>query len=244
VAIRSGAQQRTFTVDASPGADIVRDLEFAPAAAGTAATGTVAVVTEPEGAAVTIDGAMVGAAPVSIDLPAGTHRVSVAGATGSSERDINLVAGQNASVVFSLARTAVPANGWVQIAAPFDVQVLEDGEVIGNGATRVRLRPGSHDLVIMNSALGYEEDRRVSIGAGQTVSVRVEPPTVAININARPWAEVTLDGVSLGQTPIANAIVPIGARRLVFRHPELGERQQNVMVTSKPGQRIAIDLTK
>ena len=241
VTIRSGEQQRSFDIDAAPGADIVRDLEFAAAAP---LTGTVAVVTEPEGAAVTIDGTPAGAAPVSIDLPAGTHRISVSSAAGTSEREITLAVGQNASVVFSLAPRALPANGWVQISAPFDVQLVENGEVIGNGATRVMLRTGSHDLILLNGALGYEEDRRVTVGPGQTISVRVDPPLVALNINARPWAEVTLDGVALGQTPIANAMVPIGARRLVFRHPDLGERQHNVIVTSKPGQRVAIDLTK
>jgi hypothetical protein len=241
VTVQSGPQQRAFTVNASAGADIIRDFEFAAAAP---ATGTVAVVTEPEGAAVTIDGAAVGMAPVSIDLAPGTHHVSVASAAGKSERAIILKEGQNASVVFSLGTGAVRANGWLQISAPFEVQLLEDGEVIGDGATRVMLPPGRHNLVILNASLAYRETRTVTVGAGQTAALRIDPPAVALNINARPWAEVTLDGVSLGQTPIANAMVPIGARRLVFRHPDLGEREHNLVVTTRPGQRIAVDLTK
>lgn len=249
VTVQSGAQQRAFTIEASAGADMVRDLEFAAAAP---ATGTVAVVTEPAGAMVTVDGAEVGAAPVAVELPPGTHHVSVSSAAGISEREIILMEGQNASVVFSLGRPAVRATGllavretgWLQISAPFQVQLIEDGEVIGDGASRVPLPPGRHDVVIINASLAYRELRSVSVGPGQTVAVRVDPPSVALNINARPWAEVTLDGVSLGQTPIAQAMVPIGARRLVFRHPELGEREHNLVVTTKPGQRIAVDLTK
>jgi hypothetical protein len=31
---------------------------------------------------------------------------------------------------------------------------------------------------------------------------------------------------------------------MVFRHPQLGERKQTVMVTAKGPNRIAVDLTK
>jgi hypothetical protein len=226
-----------------------------------AGAASLTINSRPAGALVTVDGADHGATPLTLQIAPGSHDVTVR--SGSQERSFSVNAGAGSDILrdFEFAPPPVPvvetvvaapeppppvapAVGWLRISAPFDVQLIEDGEVIGDGDARLTLRAGTHDLVVMNSALGYEEDRRVSVGVGQTVSVRIDAPVVALNINARPWAEVSLDGVSLGQTPIANALVPIGARRLVFRHPELGERQQNVVVTTKAGQRIAIDLTR
>ena len=63
-------------------------------------------------------------------------------------------------------------------------------------------------------------------------------------MNARPWAEVMVDGTSIGQTPIANLQVGVGPHELVFRHPQLGERKQTVVVTAKGPNRIAMDFTK
>ena len=65
-----------------------------------------------------------------------------------------------------------------------------------------------------------------------------------LSANARPWADVLIDGISVGQTPIANLAVPIGTHQVVFRHPQLGERRESVVVGVKGPNRIAVDLTK
>ena len=44
-------------------------------------------------------------------------------------------------------------------------------------------------------------------------------------LNALPWAEVWIDGESIGETPIGKVSVPIGWHEIVFRHPELGEKR-------------------
>ena len=65
-----------------------------------------------------------------------------------------------------------------------------------------------------------------------------------LSVNAVPWADVSLDGVSLGTTPLGELAVPIGAHELVFRHPQLGERRQTVTVKAQTPARIGIDLRK
>jgi hypothetical protein len=67
---------------------------------------------------------------------------------------------------------------------------------------------------------------------------------VPVSANARPWADVIVDGISVGQTPIANLQLTIGTHDVVFRHPQLGERRQAVTVTQNGPNRIAVDLTK
>jgi hypothetical protein len=62
--------------------------------------------------------------------------------------------------------------------------------------------------------------------------------------NARPWADVFVDGTSVGQTPISNLAVPIGTHQVLFRHPQLGERRESVVVNVKGPNRVAADFSK
>jgi hypothetical protein len=103
---------------------------------------------------------------------------------------------------------------------------------------------GVHDLVVTNERLGYEETRRTNILAGKVTNVRIAPPKAPLNVNARPWAEVLVDGVEVGQTPLANLPVPIGPHDVVFRHPQLGERRQTIVVTTQGPNRVTQDFTK
>jgi len=98
--------------------------------------------------------------------------------------------------------------------------------------------------VLANRAVGYQEARRVDVAAGKTTAIRVDAPQASVSVNARPWAEVLVDGASIGQTPIANVLVAVGAHDVVFRNPQLGERKQTFLVTAKGPNRIATDLTK
>ncbi len=243
VSVRSASHVRDLTVYATPGSEIVRDIEF-PGTAAAPALASMTVTAEPQGARIAVNGQPIGVAPITIgDLAPGRYHVVASDANGTAERVIDLASGENNSVAFVLAGAA--AVGWLQVSAPFDVQLIENGEIVGtNASTRVMLLAGRHELLIVNRALEFSEARHIDLRRGQTMQVSVEAPHVAININARPWAEVSVDGKPLGETPIANVDVAVGTRRLVFRHPALGERQETVVITTKPGQRIAVDLTK
>jgi hypothetical protein len=210
------------------------------------AVGRVSVVTDPPGAHVAVDGKARGTSPITIvDLTPADHKVTVTSDTGSAERTVTVAAGGTASVMFSLPRVSGPVGGWLTLSAPFDVEVVEHDDVIGtSGTSRIMLAAGRHDITILNRSLGYQDARRVEVTAGKTVSVRVDPPKVSVSVNARPWAEVTLDGNSVGQTPISNLLVAVGSHELVFRHPQFSERRQTLVVTAKGPNRIAADLTK
>ena len=245
LSVRNGDEERVVPVTVTAGGDIVRDLEM-NAAAPLAVFGGVSIATDPPGARVTVDGQLAGTSPVTLDeLAVGEHTIVVASATGSAEKKVTVAAGHTASVVFSLPKVSGPVGGWLSVSAPFDIQVTEGADVIGTGsASKIMLAAGRHDIVLANRTLEYQESRRLEIVPGQTTVVRVEAPTVPVNVNARPWAEVTLDGESLGQTPISNATVSVGTHQLAFRHPQLGERRQTIVVTAKGPNRVAVDLTK
>jgi hypothetical protein len=147
--------------------------------------------------------------------------------------------------MFSLPKAAGPLGGWLSISAPFDVDVVDHDDVIGTSATsRIMLAAGRHHITLTNQSLGYEEARSLEVTAGKTIAIRIDPPKVPVSVNARPWAEVILDGNTVGETPISSLLVPIGSHELAFRHPQFAERRQTVVVTVKGPNRIATDLTK
>src|SRR5262245_43046433 len=226
VAVRLGPEVRTIPVTVTAGADIVRDLEMS-AAPPADRFGLLSIGTDPPGARVTIDGQSVGTSPLTIDrLSPGEHHVAVTSSTGSADKKVTIAAGRTASVVFSLPRTSGPIGGWLSVSAPFDVQVIEKDEVIANGSSKIMVADGRHDIVFANRALGYQDTRRLDVTAGQTTVVRIDSPPSTISVNARPWADVSIDGTDLGQTPISNATVSVGSPQLVFRHPARGERRE------------------
>jgi serine/threonine-protein kinase len=204
------------------------------------------VTTEPPGARVTIDGEARGVSPVTVgELAAGHHKISVAGAGGvSADRIVTTEAGVTTSVVFSLPKAPTLTAGWLTITAPFEVRVVEGSEVIGtSAAAKIMIPAGSHELGLVNPSLGYESHRKVVIEPGQTATVRVDA-SAPLNANARPWAEVVIDGAPVGVTPIANFVLPLGYHQVIFRHPTLGERREDVVVTLLGPNRVSIDMTK
>jgi hypothetical protein len=245
ITVRSAGDERIVPLTIASGAEVSHYFEMKPAEP-VVVVGRVSVVTDPPGARVSVDGKARGTSPITVtDLTPADHKVTVTSDTGSAERTITITAGGTASVMFSLAKVSGPVAGWLSISAPFDIEVVEHDDVIGTGGTsKIMLAAGRHDITLLNRSLGYQEARKVDVTAGKTMSLKVDPPKVNISVNARPWADVSLDGASLGQTPISNLQVAVGTHEMVFRHPQLGERRQTVTVTAKGPNRIAADLTK
>jgi eukaryotic-like serine/threonine-protein kinase len=245
ITVRSAGDERIVPLTLASGAEVSHYFEMKPAEPAVV-VGRVSVVTDPPGARVSVDGKTRGTSPITVtDLTPADHKVTVTSDTGSAERTITVTAGGTASVMFSLPKVSGPVGGWLAIAAPFDVEVVEHDDVIGSGGTsKIMLAAGRHDITLLNRSLGYQEARKVDVTAGKTMAIKVDPPKVNISVNARPWADVSLDGASLGQTPISNLQVAVGTHEMVFRHPQLGERRQSVTVTVKGPNRIAADLTK
>ena len=245
ITVRSGDDERVVPLNIAAGAEVSQYYEM-KAGEPAVIVGRVSVVTDPPGARVTIDGKARGTSPITVpDLTPSEHKVTVTSDAGSAERTVTVTAGGTASVMFSLPKVSGPVAGWLSITAPFDVEIAEHDDVLGSsGTNRIMLAAGRHDITLTNRSLGYQDVRRVDVAGGKTMSIRIDPPKVAVSVNARPWAEVTLDGNNLGQTPIANLSVAVGSHDMVFRHPQFGERRQTVVVTVKGPNRITADLTK
>jgi hypothetical protein len=245
ITLRRGTAERTLPVTLSAGADVAHYLDLGSSEPVPARNGKLSIVTDPPGARVQLDGEPRGTSPLLLDVAPAEHKVSVTSEAGSAERTVAVDAGGTASVLFSLPKVAAPLAGWIAIASPIDVQVIEgDGVVAVGKASKVMMPAGRHEVTIVNDSLGFREKRIVEVGTGKTTAVRIDPPRRSININARPWADVIIDGASVGQTPIANVVLPIGPHEIVFRHPQLGERRETKLITVPGPNRIAVDMIK
>jgi eukaryotic-like serine/threonine-protein kinase len=247
VLVRTNGAERTLRLSLGSGAQMAQYLDLKPnPPADVASRGRLSIVTDPPGARVAVDGRPRGVSPLVIeDLAPAAHSVSVTSDTGSAQRTITVADGTTKEVVFSLPRSQAPLGGWVTVTSPFPVDVIEHDEVIGtSGTARTMLAAGSHDVVLRNDSVGYEAHHRIDVPAGGVATLEVVPPKGSVNVNARPWADVLVDGVSVGQTPLANLMLPVGTHQMTFRHPQLGERRENVLVSAKSVNRVAVDLSK
>jgi hypothetical protein len=212
-----------------------------PSTAPPGTTGVLDITSEPTGATVTVDDVHRGRTPLVLKgLRPGTHTVAITAGSATIRRTVAVGAGGTATVMASLP-AARPDVGWVSFDMPFEAEVLQRGRVLGTTASaRIALPPGAHDLEVRNRGLGYSETIGVQVVAGQTVRPTVNAPTGLVYINALPWAEVLIDGESVGTTPLANLPVAIGTHTIVLRHPTLGERRQTINVVGGTPLRLGM----
>jgi serine/threonine protein kinase len=233
-------------------------------------TGTLVVTTNPAGAEAFVDGVRRGNTPITLQLLAGSHNVELRGQGEPRVIPITLAPGQQvaqyvdlpaalppaethaeaapqppAPVERALAEAPASAPGWIAVNGKLEVQLFEDGHLLGTSKIeRIMVPAGRHDLEMVNELIGYRGTRAVQVAPGKVTNVIVDVPKGSMAINALPWAEVWMDGVKIGDTPIGNFAVAAGSHDVVFRHPDLGEQRETVLVTLKNPVRLSVDMRK
>jgi hypothetical protein len=243
--LRGDGPPRLMPITMTAGAQISQYIEIPKVAAN---AGQLQVRTEPAGARVSVDGVLRGTSPVTVpDLTPGEHAVSLESASGSVKQVVAIEAGITASLMVPLSggTEGVPVSGWIAVTAPADVQVFENKRLIGTSQSdRLMVSAGRHDLEIVNETLGYRTTRTLQVSPGKVTPIKIDFPKGTIALNAVPWAEVWVDGEKVGDTPIGNLSLTLGAHEIVFRHPELGEQRHAATVTLNSPARLSVDLRK
>jgi hypothetical protein len=244
VTITSNGVSRTLPLTVDGGAVLSQYVELA--VEPQSAKGRLEIGSDPPGAEVRIDGALRGVAPLVVaDLPVGQHKVTVSNGDTTVNRTVSVTGGSTATVVVSTAGAPAAAAGWLTFDAPFEMEVREGARLIGTTRTdRLMLPVGAHDLVVTNADLEFTAKRTVHIVAGKTDNVSISPPSGKLSVNAVPWADVSIDGKSVGTTPLGNVSVPIGSHEILWHHPQLGERRQTVSIKAQSPTRLGVDFTK
>jgi hypothetical protein len=246
VELRGHGVPRVIPMKIAPGAIISHTVEM-PAAAGPTGGGVLHVSSEPEGARVTLDGTPRGYTPLAVsELAPGDHDLVLESDRGVVQRRVRIDPGVAASVVVPMnaaASAGGPVSGWIAMAAPFALQIFEDGRLIGTtDSERIMMQAGRHTIEVANDTLGYRDRKTIDVRPGKVSTVTIDLPRGTVSLNATPWAEVWIDGTRIGETPLGNVAVPIGPHEIVFRHPQLGEKRHATTVTLTKATRVSVDM--
>lgn len=203
----------------------------------------VVIETADPGDTVLLDGKPVGTTPLRLTVNSGIRAIRLVRAelpvvqatpqsTGEAENAARTVA--------AIERAAAQQrSGGVRVSSPIELKVLEDDKVLGSTADGpIVTTAGSHQFDFINAALGFRVRQTVTIRAGVLTALAITPPMGRVSFNAEPWAQVLIDEKPIGDTPLANVAVAVGEHQVVFRHPQLGERQQVVTVRADAPARV------
>jgi hypothetical protein len=243
VLLHNPAGERRLTVRVDPGTRVSENVDM-PSAIG---LGRLDVISEPAGARVSVDGIAAGRTPLKArDLSVGRHAIIVADGATSVTRTVDITAGATMSMFISLTTPAAStATGTLAVESPIELRLIEDGHVLGlsNGAPLV-FSPGKHKLELVSDALEMRLTRTVTVESGKADRLSIPAPNGTVFINASPWADVSVDGRSIGVTPLGDVSVPVGSHEVLWRHPQLGERRRTVNVGAQTPVRLTMDMTR
>jgi PEGA domain-containing protein len=240
---RSDAGERTIRLAVERGTRVVENVDMP---APPSALGHMEVTSDPTGARVALDGKAVGQTPITLqNLPTGRHAVAIGSGSNVVNRAVDVRAGVASTVFVALAASAPTSTGTFVVDAPVDLRLLESGELLGvSNAAPLPLRAGRHQFELVNEALELQLTRSVTINTGKLTRLSVPVPNGTLFANATPWAEVFVDGRSVGVTPLGNVAVAVGRHAVTWRHPQLGERRGSITVGARTPARITMDMTR
>jgi hypothetical protein len=182
--------------------------------------------------------------------PASANRAPAAndvasGRSGAQPRQTPTAQPARPAPAVATSNPPVREPGWVTISAPIELNVSEKGTLLGTTrGPRILLSPGGHVLQLESPTFGYRENQWVRIHSGRATTLPVALPQGIVHVNATPWADISIDGKSFGQTPIGNLKLTIGSYEVVFRHPQLGEKTVSALVKVGSPTRVSADLTQ
>jgi hypothetical protein len=189
-----------------------------------------------------------GTTPLTVrDLTPGSHDVLINLAGQQLRESVTVQSGTIVQLSAAFPATGSNrASGWIAVSSSVELTILENGQVIGTTRTpRIMVLAGRHTLELVNERLGFRASRTVEVEEGSTAAVALELPKGTVSVNALPWAEVWVQDRKVGDTPLANLSLTIGTHQLLFRHPTLGERRQEVTITAAGAPaRVSVDMRR
>lgn len=217
--------------------------------AGAALGGRLSIRSAPSGAEVSIDGRLYGKTPLTLLAVSPGERRIVLRLDGREVRQtVQVEPGGTASVIAPMSNaTTSPSipSGWIAIVSKADLDIFEGDVLVGSTRSpQVMMPAGVHKVRLVSEALGYEGTQQMRVEPGKVARINLTLPESTINLNALPWAEVLIDGKSVGETPVGNLPLGIGTHEITFRHPELGEKTVSTVVKANAPTRVTVDLRK
>lgn len=245
VVFRTEGSERQLELKVEANTRVSENVDMPPAVA---ATGVLEITSDPTGARVSLDGTSAGQTPLTLrNVSAARHSIVVSANGSSITRAVEVASGATASVFVALGSSNAggAASGTFAVDSPIEMRVLENGQLLGlSNAAPIVVSAGRHQFDLVNESLQLRINRAVSVDAGKLTRIAVTVPNGTLAVNALPWAEVFVDGRSVGVTPLGSVSVPVGTHEVVWRHPQLGEKRRTVVVGAESPARVTMDMSK
>ncbi len=227
VEFKRNAVTRTQTIAVKQGAEVPVSVDW-----NQKAIGSLQVNSTPTGAKVSVDGKLRGQTPLTLDdLPAGPHTVLIDSSEGAVRHKVQIAEG----VTESLTESIYP--GWLHLSSPIEVTILDGGKpALLDDSNRVLLKPGTHTLRIENRGLAFSQTKQVEIEPGGTTKIAIEVPTSTLTVTGSTGADVFVDGVKAGTTPLTEFRVALGSHDVMVVDKSGVTRHASVKATTKPVQ--------
>src|SRR5262245_11490115 len=117
--------------------------------------------------------------------------------------------------------------GELAVSAAVPVEIYRGDELLGSTPTTLQLPAGPQTLEYRYQGLRQTATHLITAQGTTTATISF---LIKVQVNAKPWAQVFLDGVRLtpiGQTPLGDVSVPIGSV-LVFQNPGFPDKRYRV----------------
>jgi CheY-like chemotaxis protein len=200
--------------------------------------GRLQVNSEPAGAHVLVDNVPRGVTPLTLDdVPLGTHVVMLQSNTGSVKRSVTIKSDEPATLTENIYA------GWIKVLAPFDITIAEGSKLLRlDDRDQVMLSAGPHDIRFENRAFGFTETRHIEVQPGVTTPLSIAAPYTTLTLTTSAPAELLIDNVNVGKTPLIDYPVQIGTRDVQVKSAA-GDRRLSVAATVKPVV-VEVDFSK
>jgi CheY-like chemotaxis protein len=200
--------------------------------------GRLQVNSEPAGAHVLVDNVPRGVTPLTLDdVTIGTHTVVLQSGTGSVKRTVTVKSDEPATLTENIYA------GWIKVLAPFDITISEGSKLLRlDDRDQVMLSAGPHDIRFENRAFGFTQTRHIEVQPGVTTPLSLAAPYTTLTLTTSAPAELVIDGVNVGKTPLIDYPVQIGTRDVQVKSAA-GDRRLSVVATVKPVA-IEVDFSK
>jgi serine/threonine-protein kinase len=195
----------------------------------------ISIVSDPRGAAVSVDGAAVGGTtPLTVPVDPGVDHRIVVWRDGYASQEVRVAKGRvPAELRVSLSSLSPP--GKLVVTAPYPVDVLWKGKALAREQTvaEVSLPSGPQVVTLVASAHFLKVETPVEVRASETISLAA-PALGRLNIRAQPDnCRVFIDGTFVDYPPILDKQVAAGSHTVAFEWPDGARREHAVDVTNR-----------
>ncbi|HXI04051.1 MAG TPA: PEGA domain-containing protein, partial [Candidatus Saccharimonadales bacterium] len=202
----------------------------------------VRVVSDPAGASIFVDGRSAGArAPADINLELCQPHTIAARLDGyqTATKEFGEKTDWNANSTVTLTLPVLP-DGFVSVKAPYEIDVVEGGKVIGKGGGKIKLKAGRHSLRFVNEDLFVNLSASVDVSPDKTSSPGLKFPGVGgMSVHANPSnGQVSVNGRKLGPPPILDYSLAEGTYKVSYVLPSGRSEEQTILVIA--GERESV----